>query len=95
MVGDFRQRGIGLKSICGGAIGTTMVSGEPIFNVFASLAQSERRLIQEPAEAGLTAARVHGGMGRSCPCCLSMIGAQTVYRARRRRSREAVPGHGA
>lgn len=63
MIEDLRQRGVGFKSICDGAIDTTTASGELIFNVFASLAQFERRLIQERTKAGLTAARARGRMG--------------------------------
>jgi DNA invertase Pin-like site-specific DNA recombinase len=56
LVEDLRQRGVGFKSICDGAIDTTTASGELIFNVFANLAQFERRLIQERTKAGLRAA---------------------------------------
>ena len=58
---------VGLKSICDGAIDTTTASGELISNVFASLAQFERRLIQERTKAGLTAARARGRMGGRPP----------------------------
>ena len=34
-----------------------------IFNIFATLAQFERRLIQERTQAGLTAARARGRQG--------------------------------
>ena len=63
LVEDLRQRGIGFKSICDGAIDTTTVSGELIFNVFASPAQFERRLIQERTKAGLAVARARGRNG--------------------------------
>ena len=63
LVESLRQRGIGFRSICDGAIDTTTASGELIFNVFASLAQFERRLIQERTKAGLTAARARGRKG--------------------------------
>jgi DNA invertase Pin-like site-specific DNA recombinase len=63
LVEDLRQRGVGFKSICDGAIDTTTASGELIFNVFASLAQFERRLIQERTRAGLDAARARGRLG--------------------------------
>jgi DNA invertase Pin-like site-specific DNA recombinase len=63
LVQELRQRGIGFKSICDGAIDTTTASGELIFNVFASLAQFERRLIQERTRAGLSAARARGLKG--------------------------------
>jgi DNA invertase Pin-like site-specific DNA recombinase len=54
------QKGIGFKSICDGSIDTTTASGELIFNIFSSLAQFERRLIQERTRAGLDAARSRG-----------------------------------
>ena len=63
LVENLRQRGIGFKSICDGAIDTTTASGELIFNVFASLAQFERRLIQERTKAGLAAARARSRNG--------------------------------
>jgi DNA invertase Pin-like site-specific DNA recombinase len=63
LVEDLRQRGVGFKSICDGAIDTTSASGELIFNVFASLAQFERRLTQERTRAGLSAARARGRLG--------------------------------
>jgi DNA invertase Pin-like site-specific DNA recombinase len=67
LVEGLRQRGIGCKSICDGAIDTTTASGELIFNVFASLAQFERRLIQERTKAGLAVARARGRMGGRPP----------------------------
>jgi DNA invertase Pin-like site-specific DNA recombinase len=63
LVEDLRQRKVGFKSVCDGAIDTTTASGELIFNVFASLAQFERRLIQERTRAGLSAARARGRRG--------------------------------
>ena len=63
LIERLRQREVGFKSICDGAIDTTSASGELIFNVFASLAQFERRLIQERTKAGLTAARARGRNG--------------------------------
>jgi DNA invertase Pin-like site-specific DNA recombinase len=44
-------------------IDTTTASGELIFNLFSSLAQFERRLIQERTRAGLVAARARGRIG--------------------------------
>jgi len=67
LVEELRQRGVGFKSICDGAIDTTTASGELIFNVFASLAQFERRLIQERTRAGLQAARARGRLGGRKP----------------------------
>ena len=67
LVDQLRQRKVGFKSICDGAIDTTTASGELIFNVFASLAQFERRLIQERTRAGLEAARARGRLGGRKP----------------------------
>lgn len=58
-----RSRGVGFRSICDGAIDTTTASGELIFNIFSSLAQFEKRLIQERTRAGLSAARARGRLG--------------------------------
>jgi DNA invertase Pin-like site-specific DNA recombinase len=63
LVEELRQKGIGFKSICDGSIDTTTASGELIFNIFSSLAQFERRLIQERTKAGLDAARSRGKKG--------------------------------
>ena len=63
LVEELGQKGIGFKSLCDGAIDTTTASGELIFNIFSSLAQFERRLIQERTKAGLDAARIRGKKG--------------------------------
>jgi DNA invertase Pin-like site-specific DNA recombinase len=63
LVEDLGTKGIGLRSLCDGAIDTTTASGELVFNIFSSLAQFERRLIQERTRAGLEAARVRGKKG--------------------------------
>jgi len=63
VVEDLKSRGIGFKSIQDGAINTTTASGELIFNIFSSLAQFERRLIQERTNAGLKSARARGRLG--------------------------------
>lgn len=44
-------------------IDTTTASGELVFNIFSSMAQFERRLIQERTHAGLAAARARGRKG--------------------------------
>ena len=63
LVEQLQERGIGFRSICDGAIDTTTASGELVFNIFATLAQFERRLIQERTRAGLAAARARGRLG--------------------------------
>ncbi len=62
-VENLHERGILFKSICDGHIDTTTASGELVFNIFSSLAQFERRLIQERTKAGLKAARARGRLG--------------------------------
>ena len=63
LIEDLRSKKIGFKSICDGAIDTTTASGELIFNIFSSLAQFERRLIQERTKVGLDASRARGRQG--------------------------------
>lgn len=63
LVEELRQRKVGFKSICDGAIDTTTASGELVFHIFTALAQFELRLIQERTKAGLTAARARGRLG--------------------------------
>ena len=63
IVEQLQKRGVGFRSINDGGIDTTTASGEMIFNIFGTLAQFERRLIQERTQAGLTAARARGKKG--------------------------------
>jgi DNA invertase Pin-like site-specific DNA recombinase len=63
LIDELRDRQIGFRSVCDGAIDTTTPSGELIFLVFSALAQFERRLIQERTNAGLAAARARGRKG--------------------------------
>jgi DNA invertase Pin-like site-specific DNA recombinase len=67
LVEGLRERGIGFRSLCDGAIDTTTASGELVFNIFSALAQFERRLIQERTKAGLSAARARGKKGGRHP----------------------------
>ena len=67
LVDQLRERNIGFRSVCDGAIETTTPSGELIFMVFSALAQFERRLIQERTKAGLAAARARGRKGGRTP----------------------------
>jgi DNA invertase Pin-like site-specific DNA recombinase len=60
LVEQLRQREVGFKSLCEGAIDTTTASGELIFHIFTVLTRFEWRLIQERTKAGLTVARAHG-----------------------------------
>jgi len=68
---QIRQSKIRFKSLCDSAIDTTTASGELIFNIFASLAQFERRLIQERTRAGLESARARGRLGGRKPMPLN------------------------
>ena len=63
LIDQLRDLGVGFRSVCAGAIDTTTPSGELIFHIFSSLAQFERRLIQERTKAGLAAARARGRTG--------------------------------
>ena len=63
LVENLLKQKIGFRSLCDGAIDTTTASGELMFNIFSSLAQFERRLIQERTMAGLVAARARGRSG--------------------------------
>ena len=47
IVERLQKRGVGFRSINDGGIDTNTASGEMIFNIFGTLAQFERRLIQE------------------------------------------------
>jgi DNA invertase Pin-like site-specific DNA recombinase len=67
LVEQLKTRGIGFRSLCDGAIDTTTASGELVFNIFSSLAQFERRLMQERTKAGLSAARARGRRGGRRP----------------------------
>ena len=67
LVEDLLGKGIGFRSLQDGAIDTTTASGELMFNIFSSLAQFERRLIQERTQAGLAAARARGRLGGRKP----------------------------
>jgi DNA invertase Pin-like site-specific DNA recombinase len=63
LVEILKEKKVGFRSLCDGAIDTTTASGELIFNIFSSMAQFERRLIQERTQAGLSAARARGRRG--------------------------------
>lgn len=63
LIETFKEKSVGFKSLSDGAIDTTTASGELIFNIFSSMAQFERRLIQERTQAGLAAARARGRRG--------------------------------
>ena len=63
IVEELKERGVRFRSISDGGIDTRTTSGEMVFNIFAALAQFERRLIQERTQTGLKAARARGKNG--------------------------------
>lgn len=67
LVEELKERGVGFRSICVGVVDTTTASGELVFNIFSSLAQFERKLIQERTRAGLQAGRARGRRGGRKP----------------------------
>jgi DNA invertase Pin-like site-specific DNA recombinase len=62
LINQFIQQDVGLRSL-NDHIDTTTPQGRLIFNIFASLAEFERDLIQERTNAGLAAARARGRLG--------------------------------
>lgn len=62
LINQFLQQEVGLRSL-NDHIDTTTPQGRLIFNIFASLAEFERDLIQERTTAGLAAARARGRLG--------------------------------
>ena len=62
LINDFSDRGVGLKSL-NDPVDTTSAQGRLITNLFASIAEFERELIQERTTAGLDAARARGRKG--------------------------------
>lgn len=63
MVEELRNKDIGFRSLCCGAIDTTTASGELVLNIFFVPGPVERRLLQERTRAGLAAARARGRKG--------------------------------
>lgn len=66
-VNTLGDRKINVQCLDRGEIDTTTAAGELIFNIFASLAQWERRLISERTKEGLAAARARGRKGGRKP----------------------------
>lgn len=63
LISNLLEKNIAFKSLCDGIIDTSTASGELTFHIFSSLAQFERRLIQERVSAGLSSARARGRFG--------------------------------
>lgn len=67
LIGELRERQVGVRSLRDGVIDTTTASGELIFHIFAAMAQFERELIRERTMAGLAASRAKGRTGGRAP----------------------------
>ncbi len=80
LIDELRNKGVGFRSIQDGAIDTTTASGELVFNIFAVLAQFERRLIQERTRVGLAAARVRGGLAVGSRSVVAIHGCECLRR---------------
>jgi DNA invertase Pin-like site-specific DNA recombinase len=63
IIKELKERGVAFRSISDGIIDTTTASGELVFNIFSSLAQFERSLLQERTLSGLKSARARGRLG--------------------------------
>ena len=61
-VNQLLEKKVGLQSL-NDPVDTTTTHGRLIFNIFASLAEFERGLIQERTQAGLSSARARGRLG--------------------------------
>ena len=88
LVEELLHRGVGFRSLQDGHIDTTTAAGELMFHVFSSLAQFERRLIQERTTAGLSAARARGRLGGRRPIPASDPRVQAAKRLNKDRSLE-------
>lgn len=66
LVNDLKERGVGFKSLQEG-IDTSNINGQLVFNIFASLAEFERGIIQERTAKGLQSARERGKLGGRPP----------------------------
>lgn len=87
LVGNLIERKVGLLSLSD-PIDTTNVQGRLVFNLFASLAEFERKLVRERTQAGLSAARARGRVGGrpkgfSPQVQATAMAAETLYRERR------------
>jgi DNA invertase Pin-like site-specific DNA recombinase len=85
LVEELPGKGIDFRSLQDGAIDTTTASGDLMFNIFSSLAQFARRLIQERTQAGLAAAQARGRKGGRRPISPDdprVVTAKRLYQAR-------------
>ena len=63
LIDEMNHKKIGFKVLSGAEIDTTTANGRLVFGIFAALAEFERDLIRERAQAGLAAARVRDRNG--------------------------------
>jgi DNA invertase Pin-like site-specific DNA recombinase len=63
IVEELKDREVGFRSISDGGIDTITAIGEMLFNILATLAQFECRLIQKRTQVGLKAERARGKEG--------------------------------
>lgn len=69
-INELAQRDIAFESVTE-AIDTKTVAGKLVFDIFASLAEFERHLINERTSAGLAAGRARGRLGGRPPALTS------------------------
>ena len=62
LLADLEQRQVQFRSLTE-ALDTSTAGGRLVFNIFASIADFERQLVQERTQAGLAAARARGRVG--------------------------------
>ena len=77
LLADLQRRGIGLISLTD-AINTASAQGRLVLNLFASLAEFERKFMRERTLAGLAAARTRGRVGGRKPGCRRKPSARPV-----------------
>ena len=92
LVSQLMDKGVGLKSL-NDPIDTSTSQGRLIFNIFASLAEFERDVIQERTKAGLKAARARGRVGGRPPGLskdaeTTAIAAESLYKSQQMSVRE-------
>lgn len=82
IVQEIAAKGAQFKALDQPTMDTTTAGGELIFNLFATLAQYERRLIVERTNVGLTAARERGRVGGRPPVTVEDEDVQNVKQLR-------------
>ena len=82
-----------MQSLTNGIIDTTTAHGQPVFGMFALMAEYEAGLARERTQAGLITARIRGHKGGRKPKVTNdLIGkAQRMYDARQFTMAEIAP----